>query len=640
MTKKAGAKKAVAEAPAPAAAPPPRVACDCYATRHAALTNCLSCGKVVCEAEGYGPCSFCGAPVAPPPSKSAAAAPATAGEPSDAERRAAKAMQLKESLILYDRTSAQRTVVYDDQEDYYNSSEWLSPEERQRKELEQQARELESRKREEEARRSRIVFDFAGRRVYMASGAEQPQQLQQQQQQPEAQRAAQGSSTAQAASAPLPPAAVAAAADLSPAVTPNPSIKQRKRPVYRPAKPLPGAAKPSASAAASAARPHRVQNDYFSTEPDVAFAAEEGSSAARAGAGEGGLLRPSFPVCGIAEGALYDRSWDAQDRAALFSLMRKRHATHYLYAPKSSPSAAQMEAIVQQCSSLGVALNYGVHAAGVNTEKAPEVNALAARFLQAQRLGVTHFTVLFHGADPAMWGGNVKHAARSHASACNAVATALSADGATPSLYVCGAAPAGVYCSKLAGALDPRYTLLLVGAPLRAVPEARSCCGKRRLVFVDRFPAVDFASSPVPFIRPHPQVESDPLELLDGILFTPMQWARSSVPALDTAFEWAASAKTYGEAAALTASLRRSVGDDVLAEDLAELAAVAPCSEVAIPDAGVRSQVLESRLRTEAARDEARRRVSRVRSLAQPELVQELTPFLEMILSLVSGPHS
>lgn len=40
--------------------------CNCIATRHpllAAAPNCLSCGKVICVKEGFGPCTFCGSPI-------------------------------------------------------------------------------------------------------------------------------------------------------------------------------------------------------------------------------------------------------------------------------------------------------------------------------------------------------------------------------------------------------------------------------------------------------------------------------------------------------------------------------------------------------------------------------------------------
>lgn len=40
--------------------------CNCIATRHpllAAAPNCLSCGKVICVKEGFGPCTFCGSSI-------------------------------------------------------------------------------------------------------------------------------------------------------------------------------------------------------------------------------------------------------------------------------------------------------------------------------------------------------------------------------------------------------------------------------------------------------------------------------------------------------------------------------------------------------------------------------------------------
>uniref|UniRef100_A0AAF5Q316 Zinc finger C2HC5-type domain-containing protein n=1 Tax=Wuchereria bancrofti TaxID=6293 RepID=A0AAF5Q316_WUCBA len=37
-----------------------RYRCDCQARMHNLIRNCLSCGRVVCEQEGSGPCMFCG----------------------------------------------------------------------------------------------------------------------------------------------------------------------------------------------------------------------------------------------------------------------------------------------------------------------------------------------------------------------------------------------------------------------------------------------------------------------------------------------------------------------------------------------------------------------------------------------------
>jgi activating signal cointegrator 1 len=40
--------------------------CDCMAQAHGLVNNCTGCGKIVCEYEGEGPCSFCGNPVLKP----------------------------------------------------------------------------------------------------------------------------------------------------------------------------------------------------------------------------------------------------------------------------------------------------------------------------------------------------------------------------------------------------------------------------------------------------------------------------------------------------------------------------------------------------------------------------------------------
>ena len=45
---------------------PGRRVCQCLGAQHAALTNCTSCGRVVCEQEGLGACVFCGALVCTP----------------------------------------------------------------------------------------------------------------------------------------------------------------------------------------------------------------------------------------------------------------------------------------------------------------------------------------------------------------------------------------------------------------------------------------------------------------------------------------------------------------------------------------------------------------------------------------------
>lgn len=34
--------------------------CNCQASKHGLINNCVSCGRIVCKQEGSGPCIVCG----------------------------------------------------------------------------------------------------------------------------------------------------------------------------------------------------------------------------------------------------------------------------------------------------------------------------------------------------------------------------------------------------------------------------------------------------------------------------------------------------------------------------------------------------------------------------------------------------
>ncbi|KAI7891902.1 putative zinc finger motif, C2HC5-type-domain-containing protein [Mucor mucedo] len=148
-----------------------RKPCQCQATKHPLLTaapNCLSCGKIICTAEGVGPCTFCQAPVLSkeqqialiaeakkkrsdkkqPQTQSVKKVPAGGGMPAysskvggsiytsqyeDDENRL-KAEEHKEKLLEFQRTSAQRSTVIDQATDFELPTDqanfWLSPQER------------------------------------------------------------------------------------------------------------------------------------------------------------------------------------------------------------------------------------------------------------------------------------------------------------------------------------------------------------------------------------------------------------------------------------------------------------------------------------------------------------------------------
>ncbi|KAI3807450.1 hypothetical protein L1987_23378 [Smallanthus sonchifolius] len=136
--------------------------CSCEARRHRLVSNCLSCGKIVCEQEGEGPCSFCGALVLREGSMYAGLEEEV-GPMSDAE---AAAEAYAKRLVDYDRNSAARTTVIDDQSDYYEmeGNTWLSMEEKEL--LRKKKEEIEE---AERANRSKVVisFDLVGRKVLL-----------------------------------------------------------------------------------------------------------------------------------------------------------------------------------------------------------------------------------------------------------------------------------------------------------------------------------------------------------------------------------------------------------------------------------------------------------------------------------------
>jgi Putative zinc finger motif, C2HC5-type len=104
------------------------IICGCYGTIHKSCTNCLRCGRITCEKEGYEIyCPFCGYWIDLPSNMTNEIEGLTTTSTSSASWLA------KERLLRLDQTQASQMEVYDDQEDYYStatSSAWLTQEER------------------------------------------------------------------------------------------------------------------------------------------------------------------------------------------------------------------------------------------------------------------------------------------------------------------------------------------------------------------------------------------------------------------------------------------------------------------------------------------------------------------------------
>ena len=97
-----------------------KVVCGCFGTVHKALTNCLNCGRISCAKEGHDYCPHC---------SNLIENVAVSSIPGEVD----EAMLHKERLLKFDRESAKRTAVFDDQADYFqnSTSTWLTDNEQQ-----------------------------------------------------------------------------------------------------------------------------------------------------------------------------------------------------------------------------------------------------------------------------------------------------------------------------------------------------------------------------------------------------------------------------------------------------------------------------------------------------------------------------
>nr|XP_049700890.1 activating signal cointegrator 1 [Helicoverpa armigera] len=144
--------------------------CDCQASKHELVNNCIQCGRVVCKQEGSGPCLFCGNLVCTPEeqkelntkTKGAAKLMETLMERSRPKGWEA-AVSHRNRLLEYDRTSERRTRVTDDDSDYFSAnSVWLNSAEKGKLEKYQQS--LHEKKHGSRLNK-KMTFDFAGRQI-------------------------------------------------------------------------------------------------------------------------------------------------------------------------------------------------------------------------------------------------------------------------------------------------------------------------------------------------------------------------------------------------------------------------------------------------------------------------------------------
>jgi len=130
---------------------PGRKICYCQSTSHRLVNNCASCGKIVCEQEGEGPCLFCGSWVD---------REILQDLDEDLAPHYQKALEHRDRLIDYDVNAAKRLGVLDERSDWYELSNntWLNKEQRT---YATKMLEFQKKKEEEMDKLKTVSLDFA-----------------------------------------------------------------------------------------------------------------------------------------------------------------------------------------------------------------------------------------------------------------------------------------------------------------------------------------------------------------------------------------------------------------------------------------------------------------------------------------------
>eukprot|EP00981_Chlorochromonas_danica_P007164 scaffold1593_cov170-Ochromonas_danica.AAC.9 len=180
-------------------AKPGNMYCPCLGTRHPVVTNCISCGYLICEkvmamsqqkvtsiplqpmeslqdhnlavismvARKLCACPFCGADCYSVPSSKEL-------EPYEVHPQTLAAYANNERLLTFDQEHTKRTVVRDAQGDYYANTTWLNEEEK--KEMEDKENKRIAKRTKEKERKYTIRFDIAGRKIVEAVDSEEEEE--------------------------------------------------------------------------------------------------------------------------------------------------------------------------------------------------------------------------------------------------------------------------------------------------------------------------------------------------------------------------------------------------------------------------------------------------------------------------------
>lgn len=151
--------------------------CDCQASKHKLINNCMKCGRIVCEQEGSGPCAFCqnlvmskeeqeiinrGTKKSETLHNKLIHSKKVIDNDESVSKGLRRAIDHKNKLLEYDKTSEKRTKVYDDENDYFQSnSRWVNPADREKL----QKYEEEMKQKKYDRNNTKYTIDILGRKV-------------------------------------------------------------------------------------------------------------------------------------------------------------------------------------------------------------------------------------------------------------------------------------------------------------------------------------------------------------------------------------------------------------------------------------------------------------------------------------------
>ncbi|CAD8121315.1 unnamed protein product [Paramecium sonneborni] len=93
-----------------------RKECLCEGQQHKLINNCISCGRIVCQQEGEGPCLFCGNPIM---KKGEVIIDDSQFPDMESKTAYSKAVMHKDKLLDFHRRDVHQSNIIDDQADYY-----------------------------------------------------------------------------------------------------------------------------------------------------------------------------------------------------------------------------------------------------------------------------------------------------------------------------------------------------------------------------------------------------------------------------------------------------------------------------------------------------------------------------------------